>query len=169
MNKRTLERTLDTALTYHKAGQHTEAAKLYAQVCRAAPRLFDGWYLAGTLAVQSDRPADAVPLLLRALQIEPTSSKCRLFLGMALADTGRFSEAEKPLRAGLQKHPDHPAAWENLAKALTELGRSDEAEECWQRVRSLQPLRLDFGEKPSIDTELGRLTEALRGSGGAGY
>ena len=103
---------------------------LYARVRQAAPRLFDGWFLAGALALHSDRPAEALPLLSRALQIEPTSSKCRLFLGMALADVGRFSDAEKHLRAGLNKHPGHPEAWENLAKCLTELGRHAEADEC---------------------------------------
>jgi predicted Zn-dependent protease len=126
MNKKTLTRTLDTALDHHKAGRHAEAEMLYARVRQAAPRLFDGWFLAGALALHSDRQADALPLLTRALQIEPTSSKCRLFLGMALADVGRFEEAEKHLRAGLQKHPDHPEAWDNLAKCLTELGRHGE-------------------------------------------
>jgi predicted Zn-dependent protease len=134
MNKKAIGRTLDAALALHKAHQHAEAAPLYAQVCQAAPKLFDGWFLAGTLALHDDRPADAVPLLTRAMRIDPTSSKCRLFLGMALADSGNFADAEKPLRAGLEKYPDHPAAWANLAKTLTELGRPSEAAECRERV-----------------------------------
>lgn len=139
MNKKTLGRLLDTALVHHKAGRHAEADVLYAQVREAAPRLFDGWFLSGALAIHADRPADAVPLLTRALQIESGSSKARLFLGMALADLGRYAEAEKPLRAALQKHPDHPEAWENLANCLMELGRPTEADECQRRVSALRP------------------------------
>jgi tetratricopeptide (TPR) repeat protein len=141
MNKKTLGRLLDTALAHHKAGRHAEAALLYGQVREAAPRLFDGWYLAGALAIHADLPKDAVPLLTRALQIEPGSSKCRLFLGMALADLGRYAEAEKLLRSALQKHPDHPEAWANLAKVLVELGRPVEADECLRRVSALRPSR----------------------------
>jgi tetratricopeptide (TPR) repeat protein len=139
MNKKKLGRLLDTALIHHKAGEHTEAAKLYAQVCEAAPRLFDGWYLAGTLAVHDNRPADAVPLLKRALRIEPSSARCALFLGMAQADLGQFAEAEKPLQAALKKYPNHPEAWTNLGKCFTFLGRPTEAEECRQRANALQP------------------------------
>ena len=139
MNKKTLDRTLDTAVAHHKAGEHADAARLYAQVCRAAPRLFDGWYLSGTLALHRDQPAEAVPLLTRALQLDAKSSKCRLFLGMALADCGRYAEAEKPLRSALEKHPDQPEAWENLAKTLTELGRASEAEECLRQVELHRP------------------------------
>ena len=167
MNKKTLERTLDAALSHHRAGQHADADRLYAQIRRAAPRLFDGWFLAGALAVQSDRPAEAVPLLLRALQIEPASSKTRLFLGMALADTGRFAEAEKPLRAGLQKHPDYPEAWENLAKTLVELGRPAEAAECELRVNTLRPSGLDSVNDVSNGTEFERLRNTLRTAGSA--
>ena len=169
MNKKTLERTLDAALAHHKAGQHADADRLYAQIRRTAPRLFDGWFLAGALAVQSDRPAEAVPLLLRALQIEPASSRTRLFLGMALADTGRFAEAEKPLRAGLQKHPDYPDAWENLAKTLAELGRPAEAEECQKRANSFRPNRPASDQILPNETEFDRLSNALRASGSAGF
>jgi superkiller protein 3 len=126
MNRKTLHRTLDTALEYHHSGRLEEAARLYAQVCRSAPQLFDAWYLAGTLAVHRDRPEEAVPLLTRAIRLSPGSTKCKLFLGMALADLGRFAEAERPLRDALAKHPDYPDAWDNLNKTMQALAESDE-------------------------------------------
>lgn len=147
MNKKTLQRTLDAAVTAHKSGQHQEAERLYALVREGAPRLFDGWYLSGVLAVHADRPADAVPFLTHALQIDKSSAETRLFLGMALADLQRYAEAVKPLRSALEKLPDHPAAWENLAKSLAATGRSAEADECLRRVLAMQPDRADVREK----------------------
>lgn len=147
MNKKTLQRLLDAAVTAHKTGQHQEAERLYAQVRQGAPRLFDGWYLSGVLAVHGDRPADAVPFLTQALQLDKNSAETRLFLGMALADLGRYAEAVKPLRSALEKLPDHPAAWENLAKSLAATGRSSEADECLRRVLAMQPDRADVREK----------------------
>ncbi len=147
MNKKTLLRTLDSAVTAHKSGQHQEAERLYAQVRQGAPRLFDGWYLSGVLAVHADRPADAVPFLTQALQLDKGSAEGRLFLGMALADLGRYAEAVKPLRSALEKLPEHPEAWENLAKALAATGRPSEADECLRRVLAMQPHRSDVREK----------------------
>ena len=147
MNKKTLQRTLHAAVTAHKSGQHQEAERLYAQVREGAPRLFDGWYLSGVLAVHTDRPAEAVPFLIHALQLDKTSAETRLFLGMALADLGRYAEAVKPLRSALDKLPEHPAAWENLAKSLAATGRASEADECLRQVLAMQPHRSDVREK----------------------
>lgn len=137
-----LERTLNTALALHKAGKSDEAACLYAQVRRAVPTLFDGWFLAGALAFQVGRLDDAVTLLTRAERLSPDSAECQLFLGMALADLGRYAEAELPLRTALAKHPSFPEAWENLAKAMFSLGRPTEATVCLRRMLELQRVSL---------------------------
>lgn len=147
MNRKTLERTLDTALALHREGQLDEAGRLYAQVCHSFPKLYDGWYLAGALALHSGRLEDAVNFLTRALRLSPGSSQCKLFLGMALADLGRFAEAEKPLRSALEKHPNYPEAWENLANTLCALDRPTEAVDCLRRVLELQPGRTEISER----------------------
>ena len=146
MNRKTLHRTLDSALEHHRSGRFEEAAGLYSQVCRSAPQLFDGWYLAGTLAVHRDRPEEAVPLLNRALRLSPGSAKCKLFLGMALADLGRFAEAERPLRDALTKHPNYPDAWENLNKTLRALDGSQAADSCRQLLLACLPARTRLRE-----------------------
>lgn len=48
-------------------------------------------------------------------------------LGAALADLGRYAEAEAPLRAALRKAPSHVLARYNLALLLSRMGRSEEA------------------------------------------
>lgn len=139
MNRKQLQRTLETAIEHQKAGRHDEAEQLYRQACQAAPKLFDAWYLAGTLAVHTGRLEEAVDLLKRAVKLDPAAAPAKLFLGMALADLRRFAEAEKPLRAALQKLPNYPEAWENLALTVESLGRLAEAVEYRRRVVQQRP------------------------------
>jgi tetratricopeptide (TPR) repeat protein len=147
MNRKNIQRTLEAALAHHKAGELDQAERLYAEVCKAAPKLYDAWYLAGALAVHRDKPDAAVPLLTRALRISPGATQCKLFLGMALADLGRFQEAEKPLRSALEKHPGYPEAWENLANVMCALDRPSEAADCLLRLLELQPDRIEIRER----------------------
>jgi tetratricopeptide (TPR) repeat protein len=150
MNHKQLERTLNEACRLHRAGQLAEAVALYAQARRAAPMVYDCWYLAGTLELHRDCPAEAIPLLTRALQLArggPAAAQCRLFLGMAYADAGRPAEAVAPLRAALAKHPGYDEAWEALAGALLALGRQEEAADCLQGLLDLKPGRVDIRER----------------------
>jgi protein O-GlcNAc transferase len=148
MNFKKLQRSLEEAIVLQNAGQFDEAERHYAQVRRSAPKLFDGWYLSGTLAFQRGGHLEkAVDYLTRALRLSAGSSKCKLFLGMALADLGRYAEAEKPLRSALEKHPDHPEAWENLADTLYALGHPTEAADCLRRVLVAQPDRTDIRDR----------------------
>jgi len=158
MNHRKLQRTLDTALALHQRGELAEAAKLYELACRTAPKVFDGWHLAGALAFQQGRTAEAVELLSTARRLDPASAPCKLFLGMALADLGRFEEAEKPLRSALEKLPAHPEAWLNLFRTLRALGRpAGDAINCLRRAIELEPNRATTHE------QLGELLVATDG------
>jgi len=158
MNQRKLQQTLELGLAHHQRGEAEEAARLYAQVRQAAPRLFDGWHLAGALAYQQGRTAEAVELLSRARRLDPASAPCKLFLGMALADLGRFAEAESPLRSALQALPDHPEAWINLARTVQALGRPGrEGVDCLRRAVALEPGRAEIHER------LGELVAASDG------
>lgn len=148
MNRKKILKTLDDALVHHRAGRIDEAAVLYAQVCRAAPRLFDGWYLAGALAFhRGGHLPEAIDHLTRAQRLDPRSSQCKLFLGMALADAGRLAEAEKPLMAAVQKLDGYPEAWENLANVHEALGRPAEAVDCLRRALALKPQRTELQQR----------------------
>jgi len=149
MNAKKIHQLLDTALAQHKVGQIDEAARLYAQVCRTAPRLFDGWYLAGALAFQrGGHLEEAIGFLSRAQRLDPRSVECKLFLGMALADAGRYEEAERPLRTALTAHRGYPEAWENLANVHCALGHPvAEAIACLRRALALAPGRADLQQR----------------------
>ena len=155
MKFKTLQRTLAAGVALQQSGQFDEAERQYAQVRRSAPNLFDGWYLSGTLAFHRGGHLEAaVEFLQRALRIDPRAGSAKLFLGMALADLGRFAEAEQPLRAALLKLPGYAEAWDNLAKILAETGRSAEAGDCRRRALALprdQAGRAEpFADRPTV-------------------
>lgn len=148
MNRNKVLNTIGVALEHHKAGRIDEAARTYAQVCRAAPHFFDAWYLAGALAFhRGGHLPQAIDFLSRALRLNPQSAECKLFLGMALVDAGRHAEAEKPLKAALQKLPNYAEAWESLANVACALGRPVEAVDCLRRVIALLPDRTDVRQR----------------------
>ncbi len=140
MKPKEIEQALSKALGHHQTGAHDEAAKGYAQVRAADPKNYSAWYLAGALAFQrGEHLAEAVTLLGRARQLQPSSLECRLFLGMALADSGRHADALAHLEAALTRFPDKPEAWDNLAKVQLALGRPDKAAAALQKLSVLCP------------------------------
>ncbi|HVU15781.1 MAG TPA: tetratricopeptide repeat protein [Candidatus Didemnitutus sp.] len=142
MNQRKIQQSVETALALHQRGELDEAARLYAEARRNAPKRFDAWHLAGALEFQRGRLELAVELLNQARRLDPHSIPCKLFLGMALADLGRFAEAEKPLQAALEKLPTQTEAWLNLAKAQRAVGRApSEIAASLRRAAALEPAR----------------------------
>lgn len=151
MNRNKVLNSIGLALEHHKAGRIEEAARTYAQVCRAAPHFFDAWYLAGALAFQrGGHLPQAIEFLSRALRLNPQSAECKLFLGMALVDAGRHAEAEKPLKAALQKLPAYAEAWESMANVACALGHPVEAVDCLRQVIALLPDRADVRQRLDI-------------------
>ena len=140
MNPKQRNNLLDEALRLHRNLQHDEAERVYARVRRECPRDFDAWFLSGALAFQRGGHLEkAVDLLERARKLKADSIECRLFLGMALADLGRFPEAEPHLWRALKKVQNKPEAWENLARCQKGLGRPSEALESMEKAAALQP------------------------------
>jgi DNA-binding winged helix-turn-helix (wHTH) protein/tetratricopeptide (TPR) repeat protein len=80
------------------------------------------------LVVQSaGRPAESVPLLLRAGETDPLSACVPLLLGRALVAGGDAARAAVAFGRAVELAPSLPAAWRGLAEARSALGREDEA------------------------------------------
>ena len=157
MNRKKLEQTVNAALEYHHRGELDEAARLYAAACQAAPRVFDPWVLAGSLEFHRKNLEKAADLLTRALRLDASSSKCKLFLGMTLTDLGRHAEAEKYLRSAVQKHPNYPEAWTDLGTSLCALGRGADAVACFEKAIALK------SDDAIAHERLGELLVSIRG------
>ncbi len=158
MNQKQRNTLLEEALALHKSFQHDEAERLYAKVRRECPRDFDAWFLSGAMAFQRGGHLEkAAELLEKARRLKPDSIECRMFLGMALADLGRHTEAEPHLSRALKKAPHQAEAWENLARCQQATGNLTEAVASMERFVSLQPANASAHE------QLGELVAAANG------
>jgi len=87
------------------------------------------YYELGSIALQQQRPADALPHLLAALRINHGDADTLNLLGSAFVQTGKAKEAVEALRAAVQYVP---VGWcdpySTLAQAYSALGRAAEAE-----------------------------------------
>lgn len=157
MSPNRIQGTLQAALTHHRAGRLDQAASLYEQVRKVAPRHFDAAHLAGTVAYQQHRYSDAVSLLSHALSLDPRSAPCAMRLGLACLGQGNARAAERHLRASLALQPSAAEAWNGLGLVLRALGRPEEAIAAYQRATVLQPTMATAHE------QLGALIADTRG------
>ena len=77
--------------------------------------------------MSTDRPVDAVPLLESLAERDPSSAYLALKLAAARFAARDYRGAAQEYGRLLARHTDCPPAEYNLALALRELGRSDEA------------------------------------------
>jgi predicted Zn-dependent protease len=141
MNHKERTNLLEKALELHKVNSHDDAEKLYSRVREACPRDFDAWFLSGAMAFQRGGHLEqAIELLKTARKLNPSSIECRMFLGMALADLGRHSEATPHLEITVKKFPHQTEVWKNLAKCKHSTGNLSGAREALEKLAQLRGL-----------------------------
>ncbi|HUW81694.1 MAG TPA: tetratricopeptide repeat protein [Phycisphaerae bacterium] len=82
---------------------------------------------------------DSVALWRDALAKSPSSVTARNKLGAAYLERGQADLAIRPLREAIDLKADHGPAWANLGRALLTTGRTDEAEQAYQRALACEP------------------------------
>jgi tetratricopeptide (TPR) repeat protein len=99
----------------------------------------------------------------RLLELKPDRDEALLRLGLiALADRGRYADAQHYLDRYLQKHPDHPEALVGLARCQKGRGELDAAAATARRILQKDPRHAEAAQVlGSIEAERGRLEEAL--------
>lgn len=153
---------LQNALGLHRAGRLLEAKAAYEGVLAQAPGNPDVLHLLGTLTTQLGRPAEAIPLLERAVKRLPKSAPCHSHLADALAAAGRGRDAESAWRKALRLVPRDAEANFNLAGHLAQSGRWAEAEPYARRAAELLPNSLPARFRLALTLEgLGRAADAL--------
>ena len=107
------------------------AEAAYKRAVDLAPRDPEALSLYGDF-ISRRRPAEAVPYLRRALEIDPLDRIASNALGGALFGIGQLEEAEARYRANIERFPDYIDSKEQLADLLLEEGRLDEAATWYQ-------------------------------------
>jgi predicted O-linked N-acetylglucosamine transferase (SPINDLY family) len=105
---------LAAAFALHQAGRAAEAEAAYARIPIDGPQGPDALFLRGILAYQALRPAEAVPLIARAVALRPETGPFYIDLGSALQACDRLDDAARAMLRGLAFDRASPAIRHNL-------------------------------------------------------
>lgn len=93
----------------------------------------------GRWLLQERRADEALPLLQRAVAIDPALEGAHVGLGFALQSLERFDEAEAVYRSGVEQCPQAALLHFNLGTTLKRLHRFDEAATAYREAVRLSP------------------------------
>lgn len=144
---------LVAALAEHRAGNIDGAASGYRTVLAADPENAEALYLLGLTERQAGRPAEALALIRRAVDLSPNLLEARLNLASVLSQQGDAAGAQAQWRAVLALDPANRAAWHALGVASAGHGGAGRA----GAIRALRRAALLSPDDADIHHDLGIL------------
>jgi Flp pilus assembly protein TadD len=136
---RSIQGLLGNALQYHRAGQLTEAERIYGQILKIDSHHADTLHLLGMVAYQAGRHEEAVEMIRRAIAIHEQGASYHSNLGIVLQAQGKLDEAAACYQRALALRPDLAEIHTNLGNILHAQGKLDEAVACHERALALKP------------------------------
>ncbi|HEY2678438.1 MAG TPA: sulfotransferase [Steroidobacteraceae bacterium] len=127
-------------IALEKLGDISGAIIAYDRATELCPTLTEAWFRAGALVYTLGHRDEAIGCFRRAAATGPRTRFGRLGKARALLTEDRDREAEKVLRQTLVLEPLNAMAHDLLGNLLSELGRFDEARDCFQRAIAIEPL-----------------------------
>jgi tetratricopeptide (TPR) repeat protein len=127
-------------IALEKLGDIGGAIVAYDRATQLLPSLTEAWFRAGALVYELGHRDEAIGCFRRAAVTGGKTSFGRLGKARALLTEGRNREAEQMLRQTLAFDPRNAMAHDLLGNLLSEIGRFDEARECFQRAIAIAPL-----------------------------
>src|SRR5258705_228882 len=153
---------LRQAIALHQQGQLGQAEALYRDVLDAAPENSDALHFLGVLESQRGRPDIGLPLIDRAIAINPSNVPALYNRGNILRDVERLDDALASYDRVLALKSDHVGALNNRGVILHDLGRYSEALACFNQVAARDPLNADaFNNRGNIFIQMKSYAEAL--------
>jgi predicted TPR repeat methyltransferase len=156
------EQLLRESIAQHRAGEHAAAEAGYRRYLADHPRSASALHFLGLLRSHQGRNAEAIPLMVQALELDPEYVDAWSNLGIAYYQERDLERAEKCHRRALALNPQFVNAWSNLGMTLRARDAHEEAVEAWQRALALSPhLRSVAIPLGQLLYRLDRLEEAL--------
>jgi tetratricopeptide (TPR) repeat protein len=90
-------------------------------------------------SLKAGRPADAIPPLRQAAQLDPFNANIQHDLGLACLETGNAAEAVSALQRAVESNPRYTDGWFHLGVALEKLGDRNGAIVAYDRATQLHP------------------------------
>jgi len=139
----TPDQLLELATERHRAGDLSEARRLYEQVLAEAPAGTVALFRLGLLELQDGRPREALTLIEQAIAGAPGEPRYQFGLGEVLAALRRWEEAAAAYRRVLDADPRSAAAHFSLGNALQSLGDYGRAIGAYEAAVQFKP---DFAD-----------------------
>ena len=127
------------AVAAFQAGRLEAAAALVTALARELPDHFACLHLLGVIEHRRGRPDAALPVLRRAVALQPAMIEAQYNLGQVLMTLRQFDEAAAVYRAVLARQPDYMPARHALGNALRGLGDRPGALAAYQAVVAARP------------------------------
>lgn len=142
---------LQDAVTLHRVGHLSEAARLYRKVLHTEPENPDALHLLGVLTSQQGDHEGAITLIQQAVELRPRTASFHVNLARAFQAAGNFDGAAVALQDAVKRLPDDPQLHLMLAETHRRTGKLAEARAAYERA-----LELDNALGPA-HAALGRL------------
>jgi predicted TPR repeat methyltransferase len=156
------EQRLKDIIAKHRGGDHTSAEAGYREHLKEFPSDPSALHFLGLLRSHQGRNAEAVKLMVAALEIDSGYVDAWSNLGVAYFKERDFERAEFCARKAIEIAPDFANAWANLGMTLRARNSCEEALVAWGRALDLQPgmrnIAISYGH---LLYRLNRLAEAV--------
>ena len=97
----------------------------------------------GIVLTDAGRPADALPIFARAIELDAAGADGYQNMGIALLKLDRAEEARQNLESALKFGKRHAKAWNALGVAWLKLGDPGKAVAAWEQCIALNPEQYD--------------------------
>lgn len=128
------------ALSVSRLADWRDDETLWRATARTEPRSARAQTWLGLLAAGKGDEAEARRRYEEADRLNPHNVHALINLAVLDGQAGRVDEAERKLRIAVERRPDFPDGWWNLAAALNIQGRALEAQSVARRAAALDPL-----------------------------
>lgn len=161
MEKRNSE-LLSKAISYHQSGNAAQAEAHCLDILRSDARHYAALTLLGASRLHRGDLEEGVRLIERSLEINPRQPDALYFLGIALHEMNRHSEALVSYDRAIALMPGFFQAHNNRGLVLEVIGRHAEALDSYDRAIALNPMHANaHSNRGNVLSALGRYDAAL--------
>jgi tetratricopeptide (TPR) repeat protein len=121
----------------------TDAVADLEMAHRLKPHIKQIWDLVVGLKVEGQDYSDAIPLLIKMIEIDPEDEKRLAALALCYQHLKDFAASEESYKKALTLKPDYVEAHINLGSAFKEQGKLEEAIEAYTKALAIKP---DYAE-----------------------
>lgn len=130
-------------LALHNQGQLARAKAIYFEVIGLQPDNFDALHMLGVLAAETDKPAQALEWIGKAIEVNPNVASAYSNLGNALSAMKQYQAAIDSYDKAIAINPAHANAHHNRGLALHTLKQHQAAVESYDKAIGIKPNHAD--------------------------